>query len=155
MHISFACSEFNNYIALIIYQPANGPQWLPAVPRGVIFLDTDLYKLTVRCAALKHFLNARDTCAFHNRIPGMNFSRVAFRWTQAIMKPCCFRLTFRSTQMWFPVALWLTSRRIAPQKKSEISIPKFTIGKSPLALSYSYNHRPSVFPFATSVSPPL
>jgi len=67
--------------------------------------------------------HVRATCAFHNRIQGMNFSRVAFRWTQAIMKPCCFRLTFRPTQTWFPVALWLTSRRIAPQKNSKFRSP--------------------------------
>ncbi|TVY91763.1 putative nicotinate phosphoribosyltransferase [Lachnellula willkommii] len=52
-------------------------------PEGVIsFLDTDLYKLTMQCAVLRHFSDVKVTYAFHNRTPEKKLSRAAFRWLQ-------------------------------------------------------------------------
>ncbi|KAL8366885.1 hypothetical protein RB599_011166 [Gaeumannomyces hyphopodioides] len=50
-------------------------------PEGVIsFLDTDLYKLTMQCAVLKHFSRATVTYAFSNRTPDKRLSRAAYQW---------------------------------------------------------------------------
>lgn len=50
-------------------------------PEGVIsFLDTDLYKLTMQCAVLKHFSTATVTYAFSNRTPDKRLSRAAYQW---------------------------------------------------------------------------
>jgi nicotinate phosphoribosyltransferase len=52
-------------------------------PEGVIsFLDTDLYKLTMQCAVLKHFKDVEVTYAFKNRTPEKKLSRAAFQWLQ-------------------------------------------------------------------------
>ncbi|KFY97704.1 hypothetical protein V498_01913 [Pseudogymnoascus sp. VKM F-4517 (FW-2822)] len=52
-------------------------------PEGVIsFLDTDLYKLTMQCAALKYFPDVPVTYAFKNRTPEKKLSRAAFDWLQ-------------------------------------------------------------------------
>ncbi|KAI6249007.1 Nicotinate phosphoribosyltransferase [Erysiphe necator] len=48
---------------------------------GIIsFLDTDLYKLTMQCAILKHFPDVQVTYAFKNRTPHKKLSRSAFNW---------------------------------------------------------------------------
>ncbi|KAK0747809.1 Quinolinate phosphoribosyl transferase [Apiosordaria backusii] len=52
-------------------------------PEGVIsFLDTDLYKLTMQCAVLKHYKDVPVTYAFTNRTPEKKLSRKAFNWLE-------------------------------------------------------------------------
>ncbi|KAH8883851.1 nicotinate phosphoribosyltransferase [Thozetella sp. PMI_491] len=52
-------------------------------PEGVIsFLDTDLYKLTMQCAALMHYKDVEVTYSFTNRTPEKKLSRKAFQWLQ-------------------------------------------------------------------------
>ncbi|KAI0994362.1 putative nicotinate phosphoribosyltransferase [Podosphaera aphanis] len=51
------------------------------------FLDTDLYKLTMQCAALKFFPDVQVTYIFKNRSPSQKLSRAAFNWlTSQILK---------------------------------------------------------------------
>lgn len=45
-------------------------------------LDTDLYKLTMQNAVLKHFPDARVVIKFTNRAPQMRFTRECFDWIQ-------------------------------------------------------------------------
>lgn len=52
-------------------------------PEGVFsFLDTDLYKLTMQCAVLKHFPATEVEYKFTNRTPEMRLNREAFSWLQ-------------------------------------------------------------------------
>lgn len=52
-------------------------------PEGVIsFLDTDLYKLTMQCAVLKHYKDVPVTYSFTNRTPEKKLSRKAFQWLE-------------------------------------------------------------------------
>ncbi|KAI1433836.1 nicotinate phosphoribosyltransferase [Xylaria sp. CBS 124048] len=55
--------------------------WSSEYPEGVLsFLDTDLYKLTMQNAILKHYPDVYVTYAFTNRTPEKKFSRKAFNW---------------------------------------------------------------------------
>ncbi|RKF72229.1 Nicotinate phosphoribosyltransferase [Golovinomyces cichoracearum] len=57
-------------------------------PEGVIsFLDTDLYKLTMQCAVLRHFPDVQVSYTLTNRTSEKKLSRAAFDWLYAqIMK---------------------------------------------------------------------
>ncbi|KAL1412964.1 nicotinate phosphoribosyltransferase [Vanrija albida] len=46
-------------------------------------LDTDLYKLTMQNAVLKHFYDSQVIIRFTNRAPQMRFTRECFDWIQA------------------------------------------------------------------------
>ncbi|KAF9886439.1 nicotinate phosphoribosyltransferase [Aspergillus nanangensis] len=51
------------------------------VPEGISsLLDTDLYKLTMQCAALKYFPDVHVTYGFTNRTPQMKLTREAYKW---------------------------------------------------------------------------
>lgn len=55
---------------------ANGP-----TPEGIFsLLDTDLYKLTMQCAILKHFPKVKVAYALTNRTPHMKLTRAAYEW---------------------------------------------------------------------------
>ena len=50
-------------------------------PEGVFsLLDTDLYKLTMQCAVLKHFPTIKVAYSFTNRTPHMKLTRAAYDW---------------------------------------------------------------------------
>ena len=52
-------------------------------PEGISsLLDTDLYKLTMQCAVLKHFPKITVAYSFTNRTPHMKLSRGAYNWLQ-------------------------------------------------------------------------
>ncbi|KAI9726929.1 MAG: nicotinate phosphoribosyltransferase [Chrysothrix sp. TS-e1954] len=54
------------------------------LPEGVFsLLDTDLYKITMQSAVLKHFPRVEVTYSFTNRTPHMRLSREAFEWLRA------------------------------------------------------------------------
>jgi nicotinate phosphoribosyltransferase len=45
-------------------------------------LDTDLYKLTMQCAILKHFPKVNVAYSFTNRTPHMKLTSEAYKWLQ-------------------------------------------------------------------------
>lgn len=45
-------------------------------------MDTDLYKLTMQCAVLKHFPKVNVAYSFNNRTPHMKLNLGAFQWLQ-------------------------------------------------------------------------
>ncbi|KAK4985753.1 nicotinate phosphoribosyltransferase [Elasticomyces elasticus] len=52
-------------------------------PDGIFsLLDTDLYKLTMQCAVLKHYPDVQVTYALTNRTHDMKLNRAAYRWLQ-------------------------------------------------------------------------
>lgn len=57
-------------------------------PEGITsLLDTDVYKLTMQCAILKHFPDVQVNYTLKNRTPQKKLSRAAFGWLEAqIMK---------------------------------------------------------------------
>ncbi|EPS43918.1 hypothetical protein H072_2180 [Dactylellina haptotyla CBS 200.50] len=52
-----------------------------ALPEGICsILDTDLYKLTMQCAVLKHYPETDVTYHYTNRTPHLKLNRKAFDW---------------------------------------------------------------------------
>ena len=49
-------------------------------------LDTDLYKLTMQCAVLKHFPNIHVAYSLTNRTPHMKLNRAAYAWLSKQVK---------------------------------------------------------------------
>ncbi|KAF3933464.1 hypothetical protein ABW19_dt0201061 [Dactylella cylindrospora] len=53
----------------------------PALPEGIFsLLDTDLYKLTMQCAVLRHYPRTNVTYHYTNRTPHLKLNRRAFDW---------------------------------------------------------------------------
>ncbi|KAK6528821.1 nicotinate phosphoribosyltransferase [Orbilia ellipsospora] len=52
-----------------------------ALPEGIFsILDTDLYKLTMQCAVLKHYPDTNVTYHYTNRTPHLKLNRKAYDW---------------------------------------------------------------------------
>ncbi|KAL7423219.1 nicotinate phosphoribosyltransferase [Cryptotrichosporon argae] len=93
-------------------------------------LDTDLYKLTMQNAVLKHFPEARVVIRFTNRAPQMLFSRQSFAWIEAhVLRLSELRLTtaerdaLSRTCPYFPAAYldYLASMRLDPASQVQLT----------------------------------
>ncbi|BEJ17631.1 hypothetical protein CspHIS471_0610320 [Cutaneotrichosporon sp. HIS471] len=93
-------------------------------------LDTDLYKLTMQNAVLKHFPDAHAVIKFTNRAPGMRFSRECFDWIQTRVNHLgTLRLTIEERRRlasacpYFPTSYldFLASTTLHPQEQVKLS----------------------------------